>query len=137
MASMVLKLAIVTPEEQVVQEEVDEVVAPGVNGEIGLLSGHVPIVTALRPGVLTLIKSGRRSFYAVSTGFAEIEGDQVTVLTDSCEEAANVDVQRARRALTEAQDGLKTLSPDEPAYYEQRRRADRAQARLDAAQRRG
>jgi F-type H+-transporting ATPase subunit epsilon len=134
---MALKLAIVTPEEQVVDQEVDEVVAPGANGEIGLLPGHVPIITALKPGVLTLIKNAKRTHFAVSTGYAEVEGETITVLTDSCEEAGTIDVQRAKRALGEALEKLKALSPDEPTYVEQKRRSDRAQARIDAAERRG
>src|SRR5918996_386856 len=100
---MALKLAIVTPEKEALAIECDEVIAPGVNGEIGLLPGHVPLITALRPGVLTVIKGGRKLYYAVSSGFAEVDQDQVTVLTASCEPATEIDVERARKALSDAE----------------------------------
>ncbi|MCK6552680.1 F0F1 ATP synthase subunit epsilon [Myxococcota bacterium] len=133
---MALKLAIVTPEADVLSVDCDEVIVPAVNGEIGFLPGHVPVVTAIRPGVLTLLKGGKRSYYAVSTGFAEIAEDQVSILTDSSEESAAIDVARAKKSLTDAEEKLKTLSPDDPAYVEMHRRADRANARIDAASRR-
>lgn len=133
---MSLRLSIVTPEADVLSMECDEVIVPGVNGELGLLPGHIPLVTALKPGVLTLLRGGKRVYYAVSTGFAEIAEDQVTILTDSSEESAALDVARARKALSEAEEKLKALGPDDDAYGEQRRRADRAAARLDAAARR-
>jgi F-type H+-transporting ATPase subunit epsilon len=130
------KLAIVTPYEDVLDMECQEVVAPGVNGEIGLLPGHVPLVTTLRPGVLTVFKEGKKSVYAVSTGYAEIEQDKVTILTDACEAQGSIDVERARRALSESEKKLESLSPDEADYRTQQRRIQRATARLDAAERR-
>lgn len=133
---MALKLAIVTPESDVLQIECDEVVVPGSNGEIGFMPGHVPLITGLRPGVLTLIKGGKKTFYAVSSGFAEIENDVVTVLTDSAEEASALDVARAKKALAEAEEKMKTLGPEDEGYAETRRRIDRASARIDAASRR-
>ncbi len=133
---MALKLAIVTPEADVLQIECDEVVVPGVNGELGILPGHVPLITGLRPGVLMIVKGGKKTFYAVSYGFAEVESDVVTVLTDSSEEASSIDAARAKKALNEAETKLQTLSPDDPSYHETKRRADRATARIDAAARR-
>jgi F-type H+-transporting ATPase subunit epsilon len=131
-----LSLAIVTPEADVLSVEADEVVVPGTNGELGFLPGHVPLITGLRAGVLTLIRGGKKTFYAVSTGFAEVEGDRVSVLTDSAEEAAAVDVGRAKKALAEAEEQVKTLSPDDVAYFDARRRLERATARIEAASRR-
>jgi F-type H+-transporting ATPase subunit epsilon len=131
-----IKLAIVTPEADILQIECDEVVVPGTKGEIGILPGHVPLITGLRPGVLTLIKGGKRTHYAVSNGFAEVEADTVTVLTDSAEEASTVDVARAKKALAEAEELMKTTSPEDATYLETRRRMDRANARIDAAARR-
>src|SRR5437016_3669304 len=117
---MALKLTIVTPDAEVLAIEADEVVVPGSNGEVGFLPGHTPLITALHPGVLTVAFGGKKAFYATSTGFAEIEGTQVTVLTDACEEAGTIDAGRARKALQEAEEKLKTLSPDEPSWVEER-----------------
>jgi F-type H+-transporting ATPase subunit epsilon len=134
---MSLKIAIVTPEQEVLAIDADEIVVSGANGEVGILPGHIPIITALRPGVLTVIRGNRKSFFATSTGFAEMEDNQVTVLTDSCEEASSIDIARAKKALQDAEEKLKTLSPDEPSGVEYRRRADRAMARINAAERTG
>src|SRR5256885_17224126 len=101
---MALKLAIVTPDAEVLAIEADEVVLPGASGEVGLLPGHIPLITALHPGVLTVIRQSKKTYYATSTGFAEIEGSQVTVLTDSCEEASAIDAGRAKKALQEAEE---------------------------------
>ena len=130
-----IKLAIVTPEKEALAIECDEVIAPGVNGEIGLLPGHVPLITALRPGVLTVIKGGRRSYYAVSSGFAEVDNDQVTVLTASCEPASEIDVERARKALSDAEAKLEKLGPEDSGYEGARFQIERARARLDTVER--
>src|SRR5262245_10637304 len=106
---MKIKLAIVTPEKDVLDIECDQVVAPGVNGEIGLLPGHVALITALRPGVLTVVNGGRKNYYAVSSGFAEVDNDKVTVLTAACEPASAIDVERARKALSDAEGKLEKL----------------------------
>lgn len=131
-----IKLAIVTPDAEALAIECDEVVAPGVNGEIGLLAGHVPLITALRPGVLSVVTGNKKQHYAVSTGFAEIEADTVTILTDSCEAAESVDVDRAKRALLDAEAKLSDLSAEQQGYAATRDRLARARARIDAAARR-
>ena len=133
---MAVKLAIVTPEKDALNIECDQVIAPGATGDIGLLPGHVPLITALRPGVLTVVTGNKKIFHAVSSGYAEMEEDQVTVITDSCEEASTIDVERAKRAHADAHRQLEALGPSESAHVEQTRRASRAQARLDAVERR-
>lgn len=132
---MGLKVTIVTPEQEALDVEADEVVVPGAGGEIGLLPQHVALISALRPGVLTTVQGGRKTFYVVSTGFVEIDEDRVSILTSSCEEASKVDVARARTALGEARKHLETLEPDEPRYADAQLRAARARARLDGAAR--
>jgi F-type H+-transporting ATPase subunit epsilon len=132
-----LELHVVTPTSAPLNVECDEVIVPGVNGEIGLLPGHVPLITALRPGVLITIRSGQRALYVVSSGFAEIDQDKVSILTDSLENASEVDLDRARRALQSAEEKLKTLGPEDPGYAEAQRRAARASARIEGAARTG
>jgi F-type H+-transporting ATPase subunit epsilon len=132
---MPIALAIVTPEKEALALTCDEVIAPGVNGEIGLLPGHVPLITALRPGVLTVIHGGRKSYYAVSSGFAEVDADQVTVLTAACEPADQIDVERARKALSDAEGKLEKLGPEDPGYDAARFQIERARARLDTVDR--
>lgn len=133
---MALDLAIVTPDQEASSIRCDEVVVPGVNGEMGLLPGHIPLITALRPGVLTVLTQGKKTHYAVSTGYAEIGEDKVTVLTDACEEASTIDVERAKRALESAEAALAKAGDEQSGWTEQQRRLLKAQARLDAATRR-
>ena len=132
---MPIQLSIVTPDKDAAAQECDEVVVPGIKGELGLLAGHVPLITALRPGVLTVISGSKKAFYAVSSGFAEVDGDQVSVLTSACEIASEIDVERARRAKADAEAKLSELGPEDSAQAEQQYRLDRAQARIDAAER--
>lgn len=130
---MPLDLTIVTPDAEALSLQCEEVAAPGINGEIGFLSGHVPVVTALCPGLLTVIAEGKKSYYAVSTGFAELEGEKLTVLTEDCEAAPKVDVERAKQDAEKAEKALADLGEDDADYPVYRRRLERAQARLLAA----
>lgn len=130
---MPLELSIVTPEAEALKVSCDEVTAPGKNGEVGLLPGHVPLITVLRPGLLTVITGGKKTVYAVSTGYAEVQGETVTVLTGDCELGSEVDVDRARADIVEAEKALSQLGETDSDYGVHRTRLERAQARLDAA----
>jgi len=130
-----LSIQIVTPTQAVLDIECDEVAVPGANGELGLLSQHVPLISALRPGVLTMIKGGKRRHFVVGAGFAEIDDDKITILTGRCEESAEIDIDRAKLALSHAEEKLAALGPDEPLHAKYLRRAARAQARIDCASR--
>jgi len=130
-----LELVVVTPTAEALTLTVEEVVVPGALGELGFLPGHVPLISALKPGVMSYTKDLRKTMAVVSSGFVEIENDKVTVLTDSYEPIHSIDVERARKALAEAEERLKALGPEDPGYVEARRRADRAQARIDGAAR--
>ena len=132
---MPIRLSIVTPDNDALHVEVDEVVAPGIDGEIGFLPGHTQLVTALKPGVVTIIKDKKKSYYATSAGFAEIENDVLTILTHTTEEASEIDVARTNKTLAQAESDQSTMNPDDPNYSKSLRRAARARARLDAASR--
>lgn len=129
---MPLQLDIVTPDQAAVQVTCDEVVVPGVQGELDLLPGHVPLLSALRPGVLVVVQGNQRSIYAVGTGFVQIEDDQVNVLTEACDPPRRIDLETTRKALEEAQGKLAELGPGDPRFLEFERAAALAQARLDA-----
>ena len=132
---MGIQCAIVTPTAEALAIECDEVVAPGANGEVGLMPGHIPLITALRPGVLTVVKGGSKTYYAVATGFAEIEDDTVRILTASCEEASAIDTAQAQADLSAAESEFAKLSPEDKGYAATQRRIMVSQARLDAAAR--
>ncbi len=129
---MALSLSIVTPEGQARSSTAEEVVVPAINGEIGFLPGHVPIVSALRPGTMSVTQDGKRQRYVLSSGFVEIDSDHITILTDSFEPVESIDVERARRAYDDAKAKLKQLTQEDPGYAKQERRRSRAMARLDA-----
>jgi len=103
-----LILEVVTPYGPVFSDEVDEVVAPGEDGEFGVLPGHVPFITTLKIGILTYKKNGTVGYMFVNTGYAEVKDDKVLILCDSAEKAEDIDIERAREALRRAEERLKT-----------------------------
>jgi F-type H+-transporting ATPase subunit epsilon len=132
---MPLQVSIVTPEQDVLDMECDEVVVPGVNGDLGLLPDHIPLISALQPGVLTTHSGGKATHYVVSSGFVEIDDNRVSILTGTCDEARGVDVDRATKALAAAQDKANGMSPDDPGYAKAQFKIARNRARLDGADR--
>ena len=101
-----LQLDIVTPDRLVLSKEVDYVGAPGLEGEFGVLPGHVPFISALTIGGMYYKSDGKTRFVFVSGGFAEISDNKVTVLAESAEEAENIDFARAEHARKRAQERL-------------------------------
>ena len=98
-------LEVVTPEQFVVSEEVRIVAAPGILGEFGVLVGHTPFMTALKIGSLRYTDAeGRERYVFINGGFAEALPDKVTVLAESAERRADIDIERAKAALERAND---------------------------------
>ena len=95
-----LTLTIVTPEREVLRaEDVEIVLAPGVNGQLGILPRHAPLVTELEPGTLCLRQGGVETFLSLSGGFLEVVNDRASVLADASERAEEIDLARAERSL--------------------------------------
>jgi F-type H+-transporting ATPase subunit epsilon len=101
-----LRLEFVTPERALAQNEVDEVVLPGEMGDLGVLPGHAPLLTALRPGAMWYRKGTERTYAFVSGGFAEIVQDRVSILAQVAERAEEIDIERAEAARRRAEDAL-------------------------------
>ena len=101
-----MKLEIVTAERLVYSDEVDVLVAPGIDGELGILPHHAPLLTVLKPGELRLVKDGEDTYMAVSGGFMEVIGNKVTILADTAEREDEIDLQRAEEALKRAQEDV-------------------------------
>ncbi|MEJ2723501.1 MAG: F0F1 ATP synthase subunit epsilon [Deltaproteobacteria bacterium] len=97
-----LQLEVVTPAKVVIKAEVDMVVAPGVEGEFGVLPGHVLFLSGIVPGELRYTVGTQRQFLALSEGFAEISNNRVSILVDAAEIASDIDVERAARAAERA-----------------------------------
>ncbi len=106
------RLEIVTAERVVFSDEVDLVVAPGVEGELGILPHHAPLMTMLLPGELLVRKGGEEFFLAISGGFLEVRPDRIIVLADAAERAEEIDIARAEAAKRRAEERLKHPVPE-------------------------
>jgi|WetSurMetagenome_2_1015567.scaffolds.fasta_scaffold22696_2 F-type H+-transporting ATPase subunit epsilon len=101
-----LFLEVVTPAKVLTSQEVDMVIAPGAEGEFGVLPGHINFLSGIVPGELRYDDGGKRSHMFVSSGFAEVSADKVSVLVDSAEKATDIDLNRAQRAMERAKERL-------------------------------
>ena len=108
-----IKLEVVTPEKAVVSEEAQIIMAPGSEGEFGVLDGHTPFLTTLKTGMIRYKdSSGAERAVFVSGGFAEALPNKVTVLAESAERRRNIDVERAKKAMARAEDRLNKSTSD-------------------------
>ena len=101
-----IKLDIVTAERMVYSDDVDMVMAPGAEGELGILPHHTPLMTTLLPGELRIKKGAEETALAISGGFLEVRPDRVVILADSAERAEDIDVDRAEAARKRARERL-------------------------------
>jgi F-type H+-transporting ATPase subunit epsilon len=108
-----LKLEIVTPEATTYSEDVDMVTLPGIEGEMGIFPLHVPLMTQIVPGEISVRKGGRDFFLAVGEGFVEITGDHVSILTDMAIKQDDIDEARAEEAKKRAEARLNEKLSDE------------------------
>ena len=133
---MPINLTIVTPEGRAFQGEVKSVVLPGVEGDFGVLEGHEPFLTALQVGAVE-IDDGEPRYAAVGSGFAEIDGSNVTVMVSSFEDAGEIDVEGAEQARERAQAALEDMrgtEEGEAAYQEYQDAYSLAVARVSVSE---
>ena len=105
-----IRLEVVTPEKMVFSDDVDLVLAWGVEGQLGILPHHAPLMTMLQPGDLVFRKGNKEEYLTISGGFLEVRPDKVVVLADACERAEEIDLSRAEAAKQRAQEALKTAA---------------------------
>jgi F-type H+-transporting ATPase subunit epsilon len=115
---MPLTLEIVTPEAKVYSDTVDSVVVPTVEGEIGVLPGHIPLVTQVAHGELRVTKGSATSWLAVGGGFAQIDGDRVRVLAEHAITEEKIDEHAVEAAMKRAEEQLKAAKDMDPQQYE-------------------
>ncbi len=130
-----VKLDIVTAERVVFSDDVDVVVAPGVEGELGVLPHHAPLMTMLQPGELRIKKDGEELSLAISGGFLEVRPDRIIILADAAERAEEIDIARAEEAMRRARERLKE-HPAELDVSRAEASLRRALTRLQVVQRR-
>ena len=107
-----IKLEIVTAERQIFSDDVNVLVADGVEGQLGILPHHAPLMTMLKPGELLIRKDSEETYMAVTGGFLEVRPDKVIVLADACERAEEIDIARAEAAKQRAEEMLKAHRPE-------------------------
>ncbi len=116
MAERRVRFELATPNRLVVSEDVDEVVAPGLEGYFGVLPGHVPFLTSLQSGEVSYRIGRTEQYLAVSGGFAEVQGDRVTILAERAERPEEIDRERAERARQRAERRLQGKTQEEIDY---------------------
>jgi F-type H+-transporting ATPase subunit epsilon len=131
-----LRLDIVTAERMVYSEDVDEVIAPGVEGQLGILPHHSPLMTMLSPGELVVKQDGTEVILAVSGGFMEVRPDRVIVLADTAERAEEIDLSRAEEARKRAEVAKAEAPAGAEASLAAEAALQRALTRLKIARRR-
>jgi F-type H+-transporting ATPase subunit epsilon len=134
-----LLLDIVTPEAKTFSEEVDMVVLPGVEGELGILPLHVPLMTRLLPGEVRITQGQKQVELVVGNGFVEVMPDKVSILTDMAMSDSEIDEQVAEEAIKRAQTALqnKSLDAEEIAEIESALARSLAQLKFKRRRHRG
>jgi F-type H+-transporting ATPase subunit epsilon len=134
MADKVFLLEIVTPRGMVVSSKVEEAYLPGNMGDLGILPGHAPLLTSLRIGELHYKRDKEIFSVAINRGFAEVTPTKATILTDTAEPAKEIDLARAQTAKTRAEERLKALAKEDPAYLQEWEALERARMRIRVAE---
>jgi F-type H+-transporting ATPase subunit epsilon len=133
---MPIRCEIVSQDRMVYEGDVDIVVLPGMDGEMGVLPHHAPLLTTLKFGLVKVRAKGKEQVYTVAGGVAEIQPNIVTVLADAAENVLEIDVARAEAARKRAEDALANIKPEDvDAYLALEAALRRSNLRLEAAKR--
>jgi F-type H+-transporting ATPase subunit epsilon len=132
-----IQLEIVTPERLVYQDEVESVNVPGVEGELGILPHHAPLVSTLGYGELRIRKGGAEESFAIVGGFVQVRPDKVVVMAETADMASEIDLEKAQEARREAERALEGAAPTDEANLAAARAAlQQALLRIRVAERR-
>tara|TARA_Y100001978_G_C23488023_1_gene334913 strand:- start:24 stop:428 length:405 start_codon:yes stop_codon:yes gene_type:complete len=132
---MTIALKVLAPNQNVFEGEAEEVILPSTTGQIGILPGHISLVTAIDVGVLRIRRNSKWSSIALMGGFAEIDSNEVTVLVNSAEIGSEINTQNAEKALDKAKEELGKFSENEqsPEKIKALSEVSKAQARIQAS----
>ena len=128
-----MKLEIVTPYSKVLDQLVDEVTATGKLGEFTVLPGHAPFLTSLNIGELSYKVDGVAACMALNWGYFEVQEDKIIVLVETAEHSDEIDLERAKSALSRAEDALKKLNPEDKQFKVYEAALERALIRVQVA----
>ena len=129
-----LMLEIVTPEKMAFNGNVEEVTVPGSEGEFGVLRGHASLLSSVDVGELNFTKDGKKTYYAISTGYAEVTSSKVTILVETAERSDMIDKERAKRARDIAESRVNKLSKEDDEFDAAKAALVRAMIRLNVAE---
>lgn len=132
---MTLTVRVIAPDRTVWDENADEVILPSTTGQLGILTGHAPLLTAVDTGVLRVRLKNKWTPIALMGGFAEVEANEVTILVNGAERGDSINLEEARTAYTKAQADLEAseTAGSEKAKIQAKKSLKRARARLQAA----
>ena len=132
---MTLTVRVIAPDRTVWDESADEVILPSTTGQVGILTGHAPLLTALDTGVLRVRSKNKWTPIALMGGFAEVEANEVTILVNGAERGDTINLEAARTAYTQAQADLEAADTGDSkkAKIKATKAIKRARARLQAA----
>jgi F-type H+-transporting ATPase subunit epsilon len=128
-----ITLRLVTPGRLLLDEEVEEVTAPGSLGQFGVLPNHITFLTLLEAGEMSYKQGGDRRYLALSGGYAEVLENVMTVLADAAEYADEIDVERARGAEQRAEQQMAELGPQHEEFPAAEAALRRARVRVEVA----
>ena len=129
-----LMLEIVSPEKMVFSGKIEEVTIPGTEGEFCVLRGHEAFLSSVDIGELNFLKDGKKTYYAVNYGYAEVTSDKVTILVETAERSDYIDKDRALKAKDNAESRLGQLTKEDAEYEIMRAALARAMARLSVTE---
>ena len=129
-----LMLEIVSPEKMVFSGKIEEVTVPGTEGEFGVLRGHEAFLSSVDIGELNFLKDGKKTYYAVNYGYAEVTSDKVTILVETAERSDYIDKDRALKAKDNAESRLGQLTKEDAEYEIMRVALARAITRLSVTE---
>jgi F-type H+-transporting ATPase subunit epsilon len=132
---MTLTVRVIAPDQTVWDETADEVILPSTTGQLGILTGHAPLLTAVDTGVLRVRSKNQWTPIVLMGGFAEVEANEVTILVNGAERGDNINLEEARTAYSQAQAKLETAesSGSERDKIKAKKSLKRARARVQAA----
>jgi F-type H+-transporting ATPase subunit epsilon len=133
---MPLHLEIVTPEKLAYEDDVDMVLVPGIDGEMGILPHHTPLVSLLGVGELKIRKGGSEESFAIAGGFLQVRPDKVVVMAETADLAAEIDLEKAQQARAEAERALEAGYVEGADLSAARAELQRALIRIRVAERR-
>lgn len=136
MSNHKIEFKIVTPEKVLYQDLVDSVSMPSIEGQITILPGHIPLISAIKPGEVLVKKAGQEVFFSVTKGIVEIDGKTITFLTDAAERAEQIDEKRAEEAKKRAQAVMAEVRHGEEGYIDAVAQMERALSREKIARKR-